>query len=339
MMAALPMERRLRALNAHIGERTSDPSAATGIDPVNAAGILARIRSLWGGGDDDVAEGEGAEEEEASPAPTGVVAACYVADEEWPGHEVQADPRFSEHYIRQHVDSIQVEATPSMEVVPPSHREMAVGLRDPNERALMMSTAEGYAKLREALPHAAATLSHERPGSGENFYVDGLEQNALCLGDVFAVEGRSTSLEVASPRRPCEKWNKVHNMAAHPHGEVEGNVRQFCLTNTLGGVYFRIASPGEICVGDSLTLVKRPHPDWPLSRVGSLLYGNASVLPEGGLRETKGEAWSGTNAELMELIQLPELAWYEWKACLTEKARADGLIPLHPGEGLADDPF
>lgn len=60
--------------------------------------------------------------------------------------------------------------------------------------------------------------------------------------------------------------------------------------NTLGGVYFRIKSPGEIAVGDTLLLVDRPHPEWPLHRVGSLLYGNATILPQGGLRETKGEA-------------------------------------------------
>ena len=61
--------------------------------------------------------------------------------------------------------------------------------------------------------------------------------------------------------------------------------------NTLGGVYFRIKSPGEIAVGDTLSLVDRPHPDWPLHRVGSLLYGSATILPQGGLSETKGEAY------------------------------------------------
>jgi hypothetical protein len=46
-------------------------------------------------------------------------------------------------------------------------------ISDPNERALMMSTVEGYEKLRAALPFAAGTLSAEavgplgpRPASG-----------------------------------------------------------------------------------------------------------------------------------------------------------------------------
>ena len=101
-----------------------------------------------------------------------------------------------------------------------------------------------------------------RPASGENFYVDGLTQGDLCVGDVFNVEGSSTVLEVSSPRRPCDKWNKVHDMAAHPNSSVENNgahstaspplrssdvvrslnprrcfaVRHFAITNTLGGV-------------------------------------------------------------------------------------------------------
>ncbi len=179
--------RRLGTLGAHVHH----PDVPTR-EP--AAGLLQRIRSLWAG--EDTSESETAE----TPI-SGIVKNCYVADEGWPGHEVQADPRFSGHYIRKHVDSIHVEATPEMECVPPSHREMAVGLRDPNERALMMSTSEGYETLRAALPHAAATLSHERPGSGENFFVDGLAQGELCIGDVFVVGGRSTRLEVSSPRR------------------------------------------------------------------------------------------------------------------------------------------
>ena len=165
----------------------------------------------------------------------------------------------------------------------------------------MMSTTEGYEKLRAALPHAAATLSHERLGSGENFYVDGLAQGELCIGDVLEIEECGTLLEVASPRRPCEKWNKVHNMPAHPHGEPDGNVRHFCLTHTLGGVYLQIKTGGDICVGDRVSLVSRPDPDWPLSRVGTLLYSQAMALREGGLHEGNGEAWCGTSEELMEL--------------------------------------
>ena len=149
-----------------------------------------------------------------------------------------------------------------------------VDFKDPNDRALMMTTSEGYETLRAALPHAAATLAAEaigelgpRPASGENFYVDGLAQGDLCVGDVFTVEGSSTVLEVSSPRRPCDKWNMTHNendpthRYDHPEDQPEGNIRHYCLTQTLGGVFFRIIEGGEICTGDTITLVERPYPD------------------------------------------------------------------------------
>lgn len=54
------------------------------------------------------------------------------------------------------------------------------------------------------------------------------------------------------------------------------------------------------------------------------------VLREMGLTWVYSGRWSGTPQELMELIEMPELAWYEWKACMTQRAIADGL--LSPGE-------
>lgn len=139
---------------------------------------MQQVKRLFGGGDSADA---------SQPTVSGTVRACYVADEQWPGHEVQADPHFSGHYIRQRAQSLSVVAPTAANgdisnVVPPSHRGLALRLRDPNERALMMSTVEGYERLRAALPFAAGTLSHERPGSGENFYVDGLAQAELCIG-------------------------------------------------------------------------------------------------------------------------------------------------------------
>ena len=116
-------------------------------------------------------------------------------------------------------------------------------------------------------------------------------------------------LQVASPRRPCEKWNMVHNV--HPPAEgVEGNIRHWCQTHTLGGIFLRVLSGGEIKAGDSLTLEARPHPDWPLKRLGDLLYSQSGV---GAETFNQGEAWSGTDDELRELIEMPELANIEWK--------------------------
>ena len=68
-----------------------------------------------------------------------------------------------------------------------SHQGFAQTLEDPNERSLLCTTAEGYDKLRQGLPQYAEHFGPERPGSGEQLHVDGLEQWTMCLGDVYEV--------------------------------------------------------------------------------------------------------------------------------------------------------
>ena len=159
--------RRLAGLNAHLS-------------PTPSAGVLKWLSNLFGGGseeeedhghghghgDDDHSHGHGHGDDDASdhegsepPAVRGVVKLCFKADEDWPGAEVQADPRHEGHYYRQRVETISVEHDEDMMSIPPSHR--MVDFKDPNDRALMMTTSEGYEKLRAALPHAAATLAAE----------------------------------------------------------------------------------------------------------------------------------------------------------------------------------
>eukprot|EP01052_Picozoa_sp_SAG31_P060294 SAG31_NODE_19487_length_600_cov_1.111776_1_plen_79_part_00 len=73
-------------------------------------------------------------------------------------------------------------------------------------------------------------ISNGSAGSGENLYLEGVEQGALCVGDVIKVG--STTLQVSSPRRPCSKWNLIHG--SRPDGQYndpsgDGNIRHFVL--------------------------------------------------------------------------------------------------------------
>ena len=94
--------------------------------------------------------------------------------------------------------------------------------------------------------YGAAHNDPNRLQLGENFFVDGLSQGELCIGDLFAVEGSSVVLEVASPRRPCDKWNKVHSEehSSQFHGEIERNVYA---RPSLTAVAFLRAHVYEIC--------------------------------------------------------------------------------------------
>ena len=314
--------------------------------PAAGDGVLSRIAGLLGigGGADD-----GDESPDPSPvtAVAGVVRGCFLrpSNEE---REAAGWTPATGHFERHRTPTLSLTAVLDHRAEPrdapttagaaddfSSHRTWPQPdwLEDPPERGLLCQTADAYEKLRAGLPENAALLSPERPGSGENVFVDGLEQWSLCIGDVFTVPGTQLRLEVSSPRRPCEYWNMIHGLlpydddgAAYQAADGEGNVRHHCLRNTLGGFFFRVLVGGELSVGDTLTLAERPHPEWTLRRVGDLVYGNAGVAREGWV------AWAGTGAEREELLGLAPLAIAEWKEVIEDGGQAE-LRRL----GLAED--
>ena len=129
---------------------------------------------------------------------------------------------------------------------------------------------EHYARWRAelgALPVLAA------PGAfGENLSSAGLDESGVCLGDRYALG--SVVLEVSQGRQPCWKLNDrfgVRDMARR----VQDTGRT--------GWYYRVLQPGVARAGDTLQLLERPCPDWPLHRLMRLLA--ERVLDPALLRE------------------------------------------------------
>jgi MOSC domain-containing protein YiiM len=91
---------------------------------------------------------------------------------------------------------------------------------------------------------------------GENLAVDGDDETSVCVGDRFAAGG--VVVEVASPRGPCadisRRWDR------------EDLLRRVTETGRTGW-YLRVIQPGRIAVGDAVTRVAQPHPQWPVGRV------------------------------------------------------------------------
>ena len=76
------------------------------------------------------------------------------------------------------------------------------------------------------------------------------------------------------------------------------------------GWYYRVLEPGEVRAGDTLTLVERRYPEWPLASLFGLLIG--------------GEA-KDRPADLRALRDVPILAdtWKLRRAKLAEQFGAD----------------
>ena len=102
----------------------------------------------------------------------------------------------------------------------------------------------------------------QTPGAfGENISTCGLTETDVCLGDRF--ELGDALLEISQGRQPCWKLNDRFG--------VPDMARRVQTTGRTGW-YYRVLRPGSARAGDVLALAERPHPDWPLARLASLLY-------------------------------------------------------------------
>lgn len=117
-----------------------------------------------------------------------------------------------------------------------------------------------YAAWQQLLPRAAIPL--QAGAFGENFCIEGLDEDAVCLGDEWRVG--SAVFAVSQGRQPCWKLNErfgVADMALR----VQDSLR--C------GWYLRVLETGAVQAGDTVYLLKRPYPDWPLARLLRLIAG------------------------------------------------------------------
>lgn len=131
-----------------------------------------------------------------------------------------------------------------------------------SEKALHHFASDHYARLRRELPTPAS--EHCQPGAfGENLVTDGFTESDVCAGDVFALG--EAIIQVSQPRQPCWRLNLrfgIPDMARR----LQNSLRT--------GWYYRVLQPGMVRKEDTLILKERPHEDWPLSRVLSVLYEN-----------------------------------------------------------------
>ncbi|UYK79006.1 MOSC domain-containing protein [Xanthomonas sacchari] len=127
------------------------------------------------------------------------------------------------------------------------------------DKALHHYPRDHYPAWREELG-AHALL--DAPGAfGENLSSSGVTEADLCLGDRLRL---GTSLvEVSQSRQPCWKLSDRFGVAALAR-RVQDSGRT--------GWYYRVLQPGEVAAGDSLVLLERPYPQWPLARLVGLLY-------------------------------------------------------------------
>lgn len=131
------------------------------------------------------------------------------------------------------------------------------------------------------------------PGAfGENISTSGLDEQTVCLGDRFRLG--TALVEVSQARQPC--WKLDHRFGGKGVMAAVVKTRQT-------GWYYRVLEPGQVRAGDSLALVDRPYPDWPLASLFGLLIGGEAKDRPTDLRALRdvpvlAETWKARRAKL-----------------------------------------
>jgi MOSC domain-containing protein YiiM len=120
------------------------------------------------------------------------------------------------------------------------------------DKAILFYAAAHY-------PQWIQTLGVDLPygAFGENLTVSELHEEVVCIGDRYQLgEGADAAVvQVSVPRGPCYKLARRWHIADLPD-QVRANGHT--------GWYARVEKEGWLAAGMPITLLERPHPEWPV---------------------------------------------------------------------------
>lgn len=155
------------------------------------------------------------------------------------------------------------------------------------DKAICVYPAVHYPLWRADLRQALNGADFEYSAFGENFTVQGLTEDDVRIGDIYAV-GAEVVVQVSQPRQPCwklaRKW-RIKDLTAR------------AIDTGRTGWYFRVLGEGTVRVGDPLTLRERPHPEWTISAANRVMHfrdGDARALAD---LEELSQSWKHTLRE------------------------------------------
>lgn len=158
------------------------------------------------------------------------------------------------------------------------------------DKAIHHYPADHYAWWRQ---HLGDPPLLGAPGAfGENISTTGLDESNVCLGDRFRLG--TALVEVSQARQPC--WKLDHRFQAK-------GVMATVVKTRRTGWYYRVLEPGQVRAGDTLDLIDRPWPDWPLASLFGLLIGGEAKHRPADLRALRdvpvlAETWKVRRAKL-----------------------------------------
>ena len=158
-------------------------------------------------------------------------------------------------------------------------------------KAVYVYPIQHYTYWRGELPDVDFGWGH----FGENFTVEGMDEDSICIGDEFSVG--SARVVVTEPRMLCFKLGVRFGRADMP--------KRF-LKSQRTGFYFGVVEEGEVQAGDALELLSK-HPDaLSVADVTSLYTterGNVALLKKAIAATALPESWSGYFEPQLERLE------------------------------------
>jgi MOSC domain-containing protein YiiM/ferredoxin len=197
-------------------------------------------------------------------------------------------------------------------------------------RAVFVYQIESYLYWREQLKRPGLGDPKSFGQFGENFTIEGLPDDAVCIGDRYRIGG--ALFEVTQPRVTCYRV-----------GIRMDEPRMAALLTSSGrpGYYFRVLEEGEVGAGDEIVKVGEAEERMTVADINALLYfpNHPHALLERALRiEALSKGWHGSFEALLRSSEggnaglMPEAAahpaapgFHRLRVASTDRESADVL--------------
>jgi MOSC domain-containing protein YiiM len=124
------------------------------------------------------------------------------------------------------------------------------------DRAILAYAASHYAKWNEEYADRRFAFG----GFGENLTIEGLDESAVCIGDVYRVG--TAVLEVSVPRTPCTMISRATG--------IDGLFERARDAGRCGWMH-RVLEEGTVQTGDAIERIDRRHVEWPVARAAAVM--------------------------------------------------------------------
>ncbi|WP_079479274.1 MOSC domain-containing protein [Halobacillus salinus] len=99
------------------------------------------------------------------------------------------------------------------------------------------------------------------PSFGENLTVEGIEEEDVCIGDIFQLG--EALLQISEPRKPCYIIARTHGIDDFPARVTKEGYT---------GFYLRVVREGYVAPGDEMHLVERHPAEVTVAEVNEIRY-------------------------------------------------------------------